>query len=771
MPLHLVIGGVRSGKSELAERLAGSAGAPVCLVATGSPGDPEMVERIARHRRRRPAGWRTVESDDPPAVLGLAPPPALPAPSRWRAAPAPPPPAAQAGPEETVLVDGIGSWVARLMVAEGLWTEAEVEPLGRDGETAWERLLDQVRAFAHAAATRPGLTVVVAEEGGLGLLPLGAGARRYLDLMGEATQLLARAAAQVRLVVAGQVVALEPTTPPRLTAAAGAAAPAGPAVPAPPAEAGPVQVPGAQPASRPDLPGRVDGDDLAAPQAGPSLDRPGQADAGMPRPPGADQPGASQPGLVPPAGPEPPAPARPEQPAQAGPGRPGQSPPEPPGASRPQLPGTEPAAPAASGEAGPAGDRAARPAGAGIAQPARAEGAHPARAERPSLGLGRSSGPAAPGPATGGPAAAGRSADQGTGGRDGARRPGPLPAAAAARDVPARLRLHGDAVAAPGQLDFAVNVIPGGPPAWLRAELIAALNHAGSYPDQRPAIAAIAGRHRRDPGEVLLTNGSAEAFWLLANVLRPARSVVVHPSFTEPEVALRVAGHTVQRCHRRPESFAFDPDAVPDDADLVVVGNPNNPTGNLDRADQLAGLARPGRVLLVDEAFIEFTGDEAQSLAGRGDLPGLVVVRSLTKVWALPGVRAGYLLCAPDLAATLRAARQPWSVNAVACAALAACAADRATTSRVAERVAAAREELVGALGRLPGVRVWPSVANFLLLQVPAGPAVRSGLAERGIAVRPADSFPGLGPDHLRIAVRSPEDNRRLVAALDEVLG
>jgi histidinol-phosphate aminotransferase len=325
-------------------------------------------------------------------------------------------------------------------------------------------------------------------------------------------------------------------------------------------------------------------------------------------------------------------------------------------------------------------------------------------------------------------------------------------------------------VAAPGQLDFAVNVIPGGPPGWLRAELLAALNRAVSYPDEGPAIAAIAERHRRDPGEVLPTNGSAEAFWLLASVLRPARSVVVHPTFTEPEVALRVAGHAVQRSYRRPDSFALDPGAVPDDADLVVVGNPNNPTGNLDRADQVAGLARPGRVLLVDEAFIEFTGDEAQSLAGRGDLPGLVVVRSLTKLWALPGVRAGYLLCAPDLAATLRAARQPWSVNTVACAALAACAGDRITASRVAERVTAARQELAGALGGLPGVRVWPSAANFLLLQVPEGPAVRSGLAERGVAVRPADSFPGLGPDHLRIAVRSPEDNRRLVAALGEVL-
>jgi len=643
MSLHLVIGGVRSGKSELAERLAGGAGAPVCFVATGSPGDPEMVERIARHRRRRPAGWRTVESDDPPAVLGLAPPPpASPPPTRRRSAPqAPPVPPPQAAPDETVLVDGIGSWVARLMVAEGLWTDAEVAPLGQHGESAWERLLDQVRAFAHAAATRPGLTLVVVEEGGLGLVPQGAGARRYLDLMGEATQLLAKAATEVQLVVAGQVI--------------------GPAS-SPAARAG--AVPAAQ-----DLPstGRID--------------LPGPPQQAPPRPPGG----------------EPPATAGPGQPVEADADLPGTAAAGPPEPAAPELPG----------------------------------------AARPEL----------PAPAT-----------------------PELPAAAAARAIPTKLRLHGDTVAAPGQLDFAVNVIPGGPPAWLRGELLAAIGNAGSYPDQRPAIAALADRHGRDPGEVLPTNGSAEAFWLLANVLQPARPVVVHPSFTEPEVAMRVAGHTVQRAYRHPDSFTLDPDAVPDEADLVVVGNPNNPTGNLDRADQVAALARPGRVLVVDEAFMEFTEGETESLAGRGDLPGLVVVRSLTKLWALPGIRAGYLLCAPDLAATLRAARQPWSVNTVACAALAACARDRATAARVGERVSSAREELVRALGRLPGVRVWPSAANFLLLQVPAGPAVRSALAEHGIAVRPADSFPGLGPDYVRIAVRSPEDNRRLVTTLGEVL-
>jgi histidinol-phosphate aminotransferase len=209
---------------------------------------------------------------------------------------------------------------------------------------------------------------------------------------------------------------------------------------------------------------------------------------------------------------------------------------------------------------------------------------------------------------------------------------------------------------------------------------------------------------------------------------------------------------------------------VPAEADLVVTGNPNNPTGTLDPATTLAGLARPGRVLVVDEAFMEFTG-EAESLTGRRDLPGLVVVRSLTKLWGLAGIRAGYLLAPPQTASLLRAARQPWSVNGLACAALGAWAdqgADHAA-HRV-RRLAAVRELLAAALAALPGVRVWPTAANFLLLQVADGPAVLAGLAARSIAIRPCHSFPGLTSNHLRVAVRDLADNRRLVDALAEEL-
>ena len=328
---------------------------------------------------------------------------------------------------------------------------------------------------------------------------------------------------------------------------------------------------------------------------------------------------------------------------------------------------------------------------------------------------------------------------------------------------PEELALHGDRMVPEGHLDFAVNVVDGGPPGWLRERLIASFGSLRRYPDDADAVREIAQVHGRRPDEVLPLNGSAEAFWLVA-ALRPQRAVVVHPTFAEPEVALRAHGSRVRRPLRDPVDFSFDPRDVPEDADVVAIGRPNNPTGNLDPGHVIERLARPGRLTLVDEAFIEFAIEE-RSLTGRPDLPGLLVLRSLTKLWAVPGLRAGYLVGPAPVVRDLAARRQPWSVNSLALSALVACA-QRPPEASVARAVVERRERLFDLIRRIPGVSVWPSEANFLLLHVPDGAAVRERLAERRIAVRPCHTFPGLTPDHLRVAVRSTEDNALLVEAL-----
>jgi histidinol-phosphate/aromatic aminotransferase/cobyric acid decarboxylase-like protein len=335
-------------------------------------------------------------------------------------------------------------------------------------------------------------------------------------------------------------------------------------------------------------------------------------------------------------------------------------------------------------------------------------------------------------------------------------------AATGSRPAAEALRFHGDRVARHGALDFAVNVWPAPRPAWLDEALTAGLR-GERYPDERAAVTALASRHTRPESEVLPANGACEAFWLLAAAFAPRHAVCVHPAFTEPEAALRAAGVPLTRVLRRAPTWELRPEEVPADADLVVLGNPNNPTGTLDRAVAVEALARPGRTLVVDEAFMDFVPGERESLAGRRDIPGLLVVRSLTKLWSLAGIRAGYVLGAPAAIARLRAHRQPWSVNAPALAALATCAADRETPARVAAEVAAAREELVAGLVEA-GLEPFPSRANFLLVRLPSEAQAR--LARHGIAVRPAASFPGLDETFVRIAVRHPAENRQLLEAL-----
>jgi histidinol-phosphate aminotransferase len=335
--------------------------------------------------------------------------------------------------------------------------------------------------------------------------------------------------------------------------------------------------------------------------------------------------------------------------------------------------------------------------------------------------------------------------------------------------TPDPLRHHGDAEVHAGLLDLAVNVRGTEPPPWLVSRLERSLKQLAAYPDPTFASQTVAKRHERSVDEVLVTAGAAEAFVLLARALRATRAVCVHPSFTEPEAALRAAGHDVERLVLEPP-YVLDPAQVPDDADLVVVGNPTNPTGVLH--ERLAELARPGRVLVVDEAFMDAVPGEPGSLASQA-LPGVVVVRSLTKTWALAGLRVGYLLAPPDLVTVLREAQPLWAVSTPALAALDVGLGRGPVkqAERDAALVAEERDRLTQGLEAL-GVEVSPgSVAPYLLCRVPGRPDVREALRERGIAVRRGDTFPGLSPEHWRTAVRSSEVSDALLEALAERLG
>ncbi len=329
------------------------------------------------------------------------------------------------------------------------------------------------------------------------------------------------------------------------------------------------------------------------------------------------------------------------------------------------------------------------------------------------------------------------------------------------------LRVHGDRAVRPGDTDHAVNVLAGGPPDWLRVALKEALEqNVERYPDDADAVAALANLHGREPDEIVPTNGAAEALWLLPSALRPRLAACVHPAFTEAESALRAHGVEVTRVIRNPDrGFSLDVDAVPADADLVVAGNPASPDGTLETARVMHALRRPGRTVVVDEAFMDLVPGEPGSLVGEG-LADVIVIRSLTKSLAIPGLRAGYMVAPPNLAKRMRAVRQPWSVNALALAALTAAAQHPNALVAIAERAQHEREDLVARLAKLKSIRLWPGTANFCLIEVADGDAVIAALRARAIAVRPAASFPGLSTAHIRLTARCAEDNERLVKAI-----
>ncbi|MEU8577979.1 Rv2231c family pyridoxal phosphate-dependent protein CobC [Streptomyces asoensis] len=341
------------------------------------------------------------------------------------------------------------------------------------------------------------------------------------------------------------------------------------------------------------------------------------------------------------------------------------------------------------------------------------------------------------------------------------------------------LRHHGDAEvrdAGPDLVDLAVNVRADTPPRWLRERVAASLGGLAAYPDGRAARAAVAARHGLPVERVLLTAGAAEAFVLLARALDVRRAVVVHPQFTEPEAALRDAGHEVERVVLRPrDGFRLDPAAVPEAADLVVIGNPTNPTSVLHPAGTLARLARPGRTLVVDEAFMDAVPGEREALAGRTDVPGLVVLRSLTKTWGLAGLRIGYVLAAPRTVAALERAQPLWPVSTPALVAAQACMGPQALAeaAHAAHRVAADRAHLVAGLEEFgaDGVRVvGPAEGPFVLVRLPRADAVRRQLRTLGFAVRRGDTFPGLDEEWLRLAVRDRPTVNRFLQALDQSL-
>ena len=326
---------------------------------------------------------------------------------------------------------------------------------------------------------------------------------------------------------------------------------------------------------------------------------------------------------------------------------------------------------------------------------------------------------------------------------------------------------HGDKQLAPGLIDFAVNVRQPETPTWLYEALVSEPNWA-KYPDFTDAVQTLARQNRVQENQVLPLAGAAEGFTLIARAL--AGSVtIIHPQFTEPETALLVAGRTPRRhILDAADGFRLRPEEVPP-SDIVIIGNPTNPTGVLHCAEDLRRIK--AGVLVVDEAFLDAIDGEPETLIG-GDMRGVLVLRSLTKTWALAGIRAGYAVGDPAIIRALARQQPTWSVSTPALAALEACLQPQALAEARDLARAAARErlDLVAALHSV-GIPTVPGQAPFVLADTSSisQHSLVNPLAEKGFAVRRGDTFPGLGPTWIRLAVRDHDTHAALVAAITEL--
>jgi threonine-phosphate decarboxylase len=328
-------------------------------------------------------------------------------------------------------------------------------------------------------------------------------------------------------------------------------------------------------------------------------------------------------------------------------------------------------------------------------------------------------------------------------------------------------------------LDFSVSVHPLGPPDGLREHLASRPEDITRYPDRRcEALRAAASSRFGFPPECFLAgNGSAELIDLVLRASPYSRLVISPPDFGLYD-ALSPRGlpvHRVPRDARADYGIAVERlvEAVLP-GDLVLFSNPGNPSGAAVSAEHLAALhdrcAEAGALLVVDEAFVDFC-PEVSLLDRVAGSAALVVLRSLTKFYAIPGLRVGFLAGPPERVDRFAALQVPWSVSGPAQAAGTYCLARPAWDRLARDFVARERERTSLALATIPGIEPLPSRANYLLLRLappaPGATTLYDSLARRGILVRHCGSF-GLGDEYVRIGLRTPEENDRLVAALRE---
>lgn len=285
-----------------------------------------------------------------------------------------------------------------------------------------------------------------------------------------------------------------------------------------------------------------------------------------------------------------------------------------------------------------------------------------------------------------------------------------------------------------------------------------------TYPEPEPYSLekVLAERFRLSSEEVCVTNGATEAIYLIAQTFRNQTSAILMPTFSEYADACRLHGHKVVPI--------YNLNRLPDRGKLIWLCNPNNPTGEVREKEALTACIKqnPQRIFIIDQSYEFFTQKALLTAREAAEFPNVILLHSMTKRFAVPGLRLGYITACKELLHEIRTQRMPWSVNQLAIEAghylLSSSQCDIDISLLLKEK-----ERLVQYLLSIGGMEIWPSDTHYMLVQLRMGKAaaLKEYLAtEQGILIRDASNFEGLNEHFFRIATQTPEENDKLVESI-----
>jgi threonine-phosphate decarboxylase len=329
--------------------------------------------------------------------------------------------------------------------------------------------------------------------------------------------------------------------------------------------------------------------------------------------------------------------------------------------------------------------------------------------------------------------------------------------------------------------DFSANINPLGMPESLKSAIIAQLDRAERYPDPTylELYAALARHHGCQPWQIIAGNGATELIFAVISILRPQKTLLLTPSFAEYRRALnKQGGLIVEYALNEANDFNVDSgllDALSADIDCLFICSPNNPTGQRVAPELLAQIVERcrhiGASLVIDEAFLDFAGDQHSLIPQLIDQPHIFVLRSLTKFFAIPGLRLGYLISGDrDIVTRLKAQQEPWTINAFAELAGRIILDDQQYIAETHRWLKQEQPRLFNALSQFSALNVYPPSANYIFFRC-LQPQIdlQARLLEHRILIRSCANYPGLTEGYYRIAVKDRQNNDRLIGALADI--